>query len=210
MDLDSPNYNILRKRTAYFFRQIAKDNPLKRLGQADRIAVAASLNVYDSLARERRSTSSRDLDQISKVAADASQLGKKLESDVFQGHLAEPLLPFVSRFRDIPKQLDRLSRTLGEVLKQFGKRGHFKRNSANRFLVMTSEFVHLRLGQHYDEHLAELLQAISGRPLSKDVSGDAIRKKREYMKRHYPQLYESARGDAHRFSRRVGSAAKPE
>lgn len=59
---------------------------------------------------------------------------------------------------------------------------------------MASEFVRLKLGKHFDEHLAELVQAIPGKrdSISEDISGDAIRKKRIYLKRRYPELHTEA------------------
>jgi hypothetical protein len=66
-------------------------------------------------------------------------------------------------------------------------------------LITASEVVRLHTGQHYDEHLAELFQAVAMRPVSTDLSGDAIRKKREYLKTHYPELYAKALEDAPKF-----------
>jgi hypothetical protein len=56
---------------------------------------------------------------------------------------------------------------------------------------MASEFVRCRTGKHYDEHLAELFQAINNDSDLKDFSGDAIRRKREHFKKAYPLLYAS-------------------
>jgi hypothetical protein len=60
--------------------------------------------------------------------------------------------------------------------------------------VAASEFVRLRTGQYFDEHVAELYQAItaSKHSLSEDLSGDAIRKKRDYTAKNYPDLYSEA------------------
>src|SRR5208283_3047648 len=78
---------------------------------------------------------------------------------------------------------------LGGVLGLFGKAGHKERVMNNQILIMASEFVRLRTGKHYDEHLAELFQAISMDSNLKDFSGDAIRKKREHFKKTYPLFY---------------------
>ncbi len=72
-----------------------------------------------------------------------------------------------------------------------GKRGHKRQMFAGQFLIEASEFVRLKTGQHYDEHLAELFQAIGTRSINEDLSGDAIRKKREYFDKWYPRLYKS-------------------
>jgi hypothetical protein len=57
--------------------------------------------------------------------------------------------------------------------------------------TLSHQFVRLKLGQHFDEHLAELIQAVPGesKSISEDISGDSIRKKRAYLKRRYPELY---------------------
>ena len=73
-----------------------------------------------------------------------------------------------------------------------GKRGHKGKVQKNTFLIMASELVRLKTGNHYDEHLAELLQTVN--PMidvneQEDISGDSIRKKREHIKKAYPLIY---------------------
>jgi len=64
------------------------------------------------------------------------------------------------------------------------------KNFRDQFLMKASEFVQLRFGQHYDEHLADLFQAVANGPLGKkELSGDLIRKPREYLATRYPGLY---------------------
>lgn len=81
------------------------------------------------------------------------------------------------------------SKRLGLALDSFGKPGHKREIFAAKVLVEASEFVGLKTGKHYDEHLADLFQWIGKRPLKRDLSGDAIRKKREYLAKCYPNLY---------------------
>jgi hypothetical protein len=118
-----------------------------------------------------------------------AKLGSKLESEVFHGPNSDVLLPYISSFSDLPRQLTEFTKVVGGMLDLFGKRGHKEGNLYGFFLIVASEFVRLKTGQHYDEHLAELYQAVSERSLTEDLSGDAIRKRREYLKKSYPDLY---------------------
>jgi hypothetical protein len=73
--------------------------------------------------------------------------------------------------------------------------GHKDKMFANQILIIVSEFVHLKTGSYRDEDLAELYQGIVKPSLkhTKDVmSGDAIRKKRKYLKKKCPELYAQA------------------
>jgi hypothetical protein len=81
---------------------------------------------------------------------------------------------------------------LGEVLNSVGKPGHKDEVLATQWLIQASEFVRWKTRQYNDEHLAEVFQVIAKRPISDDFSGAAIRKKRLYLKKHYPMLYANA------------------
>jgi hypothetical protein len=132
------------------------------------------------------------LEKAAKVMAEAAKLAAKLEAEVFEGPASDFLGLISTRYRDIPKRLADFSMLGKFLLDGFGKRGHKAKTLANHSLVMASEFVRLRTGQHFDEHLAELFQAIAERPGPADFSGDAIRKKREFLRKHYPRIYEAA------------------
>jgi hypothetical protein len=131
-----------------------------------------------------------------------------LEQEIFTGTHSELFRPFTVGFEGLPSQLFALSRTLGDALDRIGKPGHKTKNFANLRLVQASEFVKWKLRQHFDEHLAELIQAIpcEGRSMFEDLSGAAIRKKRKYIKSRYPDLYAEALGlveaAAHRGARK--------
>ncbi len=84
------------------------------------------------------------------------------------------------------------SKTLGEALNSFGKPGRKDEALATQGLIQASEFVRLKSGRYNDEHLAGVFQIIARRPISDDFSGAAIRKKRLYLKKHYPVLYDGA------------------
>lgn len=189
--------DLLRFRAAQAFRHLASHNPLNKLRERERIAVAAILNLHSLTATEKLSIWAAE-ERLAKTMAGAAALGAKLESEVFRGPLSELLQPYILSFADIPKRLVEMSKLLEDLLGSLGKPGHKGRNFSNRWLIIASEIVRLHIGQNYDEHLAELFQAVVKGPVSEDLSGDAIRKKREYMKKRYPELYASALRDAKR------------
>jgi len=72
-----------------------------------------------------------------------------------------------------------------------GKQGQKHKTSANQNLIMASELVRLKTGEPHDEHLAELLQAISPDAESgpdADISGDSIKKKRDLLAKEAGRL----------------------
>jgi len=176
------------------FQEIHPKNPLNKLNDSDRKALWALLMVYGSSStlRRKRGAANDPVERLSRIMADAAKLGAELKSDVFGGPFSEPLRPFTAGFEDIPLRLVGFSKRLGKVLDLLGKRGHKAKIHTAQSLVQASEFVRLKTGQHYDEHLAELFQAIGKRSAGEDLSGDAIRKKRERLKEHYPVLYADA------------------
>jgi len=176
------------------FQEIHPNNPLNKLNDSDRKALWALLMVYGSSStlRRKRGAANDPVERLSRIMADAAKLGAELKSDVFGGPFSEPLRPFTAGFEDIPLRLVGFSKRLGKVLDLLGKRGHKAKIHTAQSLVQASEFVRLKTGQHYDEHLAELFQAIGKRSAAEDLTGDAIRKKREYLKKHYPLPYAAA------------------
>jgi len=177
--------------TAQAFRHIAATNPLRKLSGPDQKILYSMLKVYAAVTTQNGKRRSKDglLEKEAKLVADAAKLGSKLESEVFHGANSDVLLPYIYSFSDLPRQLTEFSKVVGGMLDLFGKRGHKEGNLYGFFLIVASEFVRLKTGQHYDEHLAELYQAVSERSLTEDLSGDAIRKRREYLKKSYPDLY---------------------
>ena len=177
--------------TAQAFRDIAAGNPLRKLSEPDQKLLYSMLKVYAAVTTQNGKRRSKDglLEKEAKLVADAAKLGSKLESEVFHGPDSDVLLPYISSFSDLPRQLTEFSKVVGGMLDLFGKRGHKEGNLYGFFLIVASEFVRLKTGQHYDEHLAELYQAVSERSLTEDLSGDAIRKRREYLKKNYLDLY---------------------
>jgi tellurite resistance protein len=183
----------IRDPVAKAFQEIHPDNPLRELNPSERKYLWALLFFADTvMSPGGGDVIFKELDRMSKIVSDAAKLSAKLKSQIFGGTSSEALRPFTVGFEDLPARLTEFSEILGEVLDSTGKRGHKKKALATKYIVQASEFVWMRTGHHYDEHLAELLQPIRKRAEFDDFSGDAIRKRRENLKEHYPMLYASA------------------
>jgi hypothetical protein len=176
------------------FRHTAPRNPLRNLNDLGRKYVWLFLFVYAEMTSKpgNGNTTIHPLERIAITVADAAKLGAELESKVFRGQFSDELAPFTAGYEDLPTRLAGLSARLGGFLDSMGKPGHKHKTMATQWLIQASELVRLQTGQHYDEHLSELFQAIDKRRCSENLSGDAIRKKRRYAKKHYPELYAHA------------------
>lgn len=134
------------------------------------------------------------MERLAKAVSDAAKWGATLESEVFQGSFAEDLRPLTEGYESLPKELIDFSSQLGGMLDLLGKPGHKEEYFATQLLTWASEFVWLKAGYYYDEPLSDLFQQIEGSStLSDELSGEAIRKKRDYLKKHYPHLYAKSR-----------------
>ena len=181
------------------FRNTGPRNPLRKLSERERIFISACLVSYKGVPEE----AGTDVwEQAAKTATEAATLTKKI-SEVLNGKHTQPmwdLKPLESYFREfeeLPGRLHVFSVVLGGYLRHFvGKPGHQDKVMHNRSLIMASEFVRCRTGKYYDEHLAELFQAINNDSDLKDFSGDAIRRKREHFKKAYPLPYASVASKA--------------
>ncbi len=186
----------IRDRVAKAFQSVYSSNPLSRLSVSDRTYLCSLLLAYDYKSRTKHGEAPnaflKELDSMSKTAADAAKLGARLKSQIFEGDSSEALRPFTAGFEDLPMRLIGFSKTLGEALNSFGKPGRKDEALATQGLIQASEFVRLKSGRYNDEHLAGVFQIIARRPISDDFSGAAIRKKRLYLKKHYPVLYDGA------------------
>lgn len=186
----------IRDFAAKAFQEIHPNNPRNKLNDSDRKILWALLMAYAHASRTKHGGKAKaffeEWDSMSKTVADAAKLGARLKSQIFGGTTSsQALVPFAAGFEDLPMRLIVFSKTLGEALDSFGKPGHKDKVLVTQG-IQASEFVYLKTGQHYDEHLAELFQAIGKRSAAEDLSRDAIRKKRERLKEHYPVLYANA------------------
>jgi hypothetical protein len=179
------------------FKEISSNNPLRQLNPSEKKTLILTLMVYVNVKARDDDASSDDfpIERVAKSVAAAAKYGANLESEVFAGPFSEELRPFIIGFEDLPKRLVEFSNTVSAVLNLMGKPGHKEENFATQLLVIASEFVRLRTGYYHDEHLAELLRFVTEGRLSRDLSddeilwGEAIRKKRAYLKNQYAQLY---------------------
>jgi hypothetical protein len=183
-------------RVAKAFQSVYSSNPLSGLNISDRTYLWSLLVAfaYGSETRhgERANAFLEEWESMSKTVADAAKLGARLKSQIFGGTSSEALRPFTAGFEDLPMRLIGFSKALGEVLNSVGKPGHKDEVLATQWLTQASEFVRWKTSRYNDEHLAEVFQVIAKRPISDDFSGAAIRKKRLYLKKHYPVLYANA------------------
>lgn len=189
------------------FNHLAPQNPLLALNEWDRTCIWSLLVVYavQISPDEDNKAAQKPLRNLSKLVAEANKLGEALQLQLFVGPFAEILRSFTTGFEDLPARLTKLSTAVGNAVGSMGKPGHEHKAMANVSLAAASEFVRMKTGQHYDEHLAELFQAVASnrRLLSEDLSGDAIRKKREYLAKNYPALHSNAFEQATRMCRDV-------
>jgi hypothetical protein len=133
-----------------------------------------------------------DFEEIAEITAQAGALGRSIQAKMFAGPRAPALAPFLHKFQHLPTELAYFSNVIGALIETLaGKRGHKAKIAKNQHLIEASEFVRQKTGKYYDEHVAELLQTIPrlNVDVEEDISGDAIRKKREHLKRTYPLIY---------------------
>ena len=171
------------------FAEIGPKNPLAKLSKSDKESLCTLLTLYE---RSSKNPPSDPWEEIEKLAAQAAAIASRLDGDVFQGSTGEMLKPFLSGYEDVPQRLRSLSAELGALAALQGKPGYKSKNFSIQFLVMASEFVRLGTKRPNNEHLAELLQAIDTVSELNSLTGDAIRKKREHLRKNYPDLYRSA------------------
>lgn len=171
------------------FENIGPKNPLRHLDARDRALVWSLLSMYSRKEDYAWGPKNHPAEIAGRTAADAAKLADRLEADIFHGSFADDLIPFVGNFAALPQQLKVFSNRLCALLELVGKPGRKSEVFGNQMLILTSEFVRMKLGNPYDEHVAELFQGIGNRDTFLELSGDAIRKKREYFKKQYPVLY---------------------
>lgn len=174
------------------FQNTYPGNPLRKLTEEERMFIVASLVMYKTKLPKTRAD---PWEQTAKTATEAATLAKKI-SDVLKAKHIEPLKdlePLRARFgafEELPGRLRAFAVVVGGMLRHLsGKPGHQQKVLRNQSLVMASQFVRCRTGKYYDEHLAEVFQAIGNDSELKDFTGDAIRRKREHFKKTYPLLY---------------------
>jgi hypothetical protein len=191
-----------KRRLEESFNNIGPKNPLRTLGPQDKKHLWACLKLYSETQLSELSGALAQFETASRTTSEAAKLAARIEEQFLGGPASRSFEPFMRGFHDLPAQLRRFSATLGDLLQASGRQGHKERLFSNRFLVTASELVRVRTGTHNDEHLAELFQSVGGENFEIDVSGDAIRKKREHIRKNYPDIYAG-------IERFVGNIRKP-
>jgi len=199
------------------FQNTGPSNPLRKLSERERMFISACLLSYKGIP----GTGGSDAwEQAARTATEAATLAKKISEVLSAKHMQPvwdlpPLKSYFGEFEELPGRLRVFSVVLGGYLRHLvGKPGHQDKVMHNHFLIMASEFVRCRTGKHYDEHLAELFQALNNDSDLKDFSGDAIRRKREHFEKAYPLLYASVAAKALKLAareeRETGHSDSPE
>jgi hypothetical protein len=172
------------------FDNIGPRNPLRRLTESDRRLLTAMLFLYkyDSLTAADWYA---PLETAGTIASDAGELAARIRREVIEGKAAQVLSPFIGSYKSVAEVLERFSKQMKIVFDSLvGRPGHKSKIGRNQFLVMASEFVRLTTGSYYDEHLAELFQAVHpSADLKDEISGEAILKKRKHLMRSYPLIH---------------------
>jgi hypothetical protein len=174
------------------FANTGPNNPLRKLSDPDKKYLWALLRAYEGVVSAKTEQSQRTdpLEEAARVAIDAALLATKMEAHIFTGPQAASFQPFLVGLEDLASRLKDFANTFQTLLALMGKPGHKQRVFVNRLLLTASEFVYSQFGTYQDEHLAELLQTLDRATEPSELSGDAIRKKRENMKKSYPEVYE--------------------
>jgi len=141
------------------FKSVGRRNPLRELSNSDKQVLMALLHIY--VAAPKAVEGLRRLEGAARVATDAAALAKRMRSELFEGSTAQMLAPLSASFHDLPTRLEEFSKIGTIVHSLIGKPGHTGVIARNQLLIMASEFVRLRTGKPYDEHLAELVQVAS-------------------------------------------------
>jgi hypothetical protein len=184
------------------FASLGVRNPLRRLTDTEKTLLVL---VLISANHKPRGSFFVDMERMSALAAEAGALGKKIQADIVRAKFGRDLLTMLPWAAMLPLMLQRFATQFGGLLESLaGKPGHKSKTAASYQLVSASEFVRTQTGKYLDEQLADLYQAVrQDDSLEDEFSGDAIRKKREHLKKTYPVLYRGAVNRARELSELV-------
>jgi len=174
------------------FEHLGPNNPLKTLSDSEKSALVCFLEVYlfmTRLAQTKKTEMAQPLEEIRAVGVDARSLAQRIRR-VALDH-------FVGGFRSLPATLEEFAKRADDLVAPIGKPGHKPKHLTTQFLMAASEYVRMKMGHRYDEHLAEVLQAVPGGSdpdRQEDISGASIQKKRDYMEANFAALYSEALG----------------
>jgi hypothetical protein len=176
------------------FAHTGPRNPLKAFDEADKWRLVSLLAMF-LVSPSPSDNAVEDFEKLAEIARHTKTWAKKIRlalNTQFSRELQSmpSLKTVLGSFHDLPLRVEAFGILFGGLLDRIvGKSGQKSKLVKNQFLIMASEFVRLKTKRYNDEHLAELIQALSGAADLSDISGDAIHKKREHMKRTYPLVY---------------------
>ena len=194
-----------------YFEHLSPSNPLSSLAPEEQWAIFAILLMYGRLSEspdtkatlEKLEKSYQILDQVTSLA---DSLDSAIVAEIF------PLDRLLGEWR-LSTHLRKFASTLHLGLRLMAKRrSQFNPITGADLLVLASEIVERLTGGYADEHVAELFQVMPVQVADpdtsalKDLSGDAIRKRRNRFIRDYPREYRRALRQTSRF---VETAEKP-
>jgi hypothetical protein len=167
------------------FEYTGPRNPLRSLNPEDKAVLVSLLTVYLAASVQ----GDDGFEQVAATARQASVLATKIHQS--RGtYLVQALRDVLGDVEELAMRLVGFSIRFGWLRDRFlGKQGQQGKLSKNEFLLMASEFIRYKTKRYNDEHLAELIQALKDKSDVSDFSGDAIHKKRQYLKRAYPLRY---------------------
>jgi hypothetical protein len=170
------------------FEQLGAANRLLTLSREDREFVWANLKMW----ADYREPIKSQHEPVSKPH-DIVKLSRKL-ADAVEGHLfaaplkgiyGEPLEAFI----ELPRVLRLFARQINRYEKLVGKSGYPPPSTATMCLVLASELVKHSLGSYVDEDVAELAQLFDPKTERPTVSGEAIKKRRDRLRKDFPELH---------------------
>jgi hypothetical protein len=173
------------------FSGIGPNNPLKGMSRRDKVQLIVIVSLYEHC-RDEESDLMQKAERTARLVSDAGKLANRFQQEWDNGTLlaiAEPLERFS---KNLQEELSLFSTEVGRFFDLMGKKGHKQKTLSNLSLVTASEFICAKTGTHNDEHFAELLQDRSANLNFNQLSGDAIRKKREHLQKKYPGFYKAA------------------
>ena len=191
---------------------LARNNPLRRLDDRELIAVFACLTMYLSDKEQHIEFSATSLKETRMISEEAALLGERISRLMWKSKPWDQFR-FLKIHRILPPLLSTFSKSLSGFVDLFAKKAS-DNDTGRDFLICASLILRSSTGSFHDEHLAEVIQLLPrpkvqpyapGRPVSarSELSGDAIRKKRDRLRRSYPQRYKFVCDMAHRMCPRA-------
>lgn len=194
-----------KRRIVRAFDGLHRDNPLRNLTYGDQKSVWVFLMVFAELTENPDNKMLREINKLSHSVSIATKAATSIEKQLRTDH-GKALNRRLMTGAGLAVHLKFFAKQVGGPLDRLGKTGlKIQRAIADHYLISASELVFLRTGGWYYEFLGDLLRAL--RPEARELSGEAIRRRRERFKRAHPEFHQAI---VRRISRthRYGSRAQ--